>query len=1016
MGPIKTPFALSFGGGIDTKTDPKQVLPTKLLSLQNGIFKNAGAIAKRWGYSALGTGILGTALSISSCFALHAFNEELLLYDGASAYSYSPSRNGWINRGGVISVIQTNQQIVRNSSQQISPDFATSGGIEVYAYEDSGGGIRYSVVDAATGTLLVINQPLYADIPAGAARPKCIAFANLVYIFFVSGSQLLYVTVNPQSPTAVTSLPNVLLNGLSSPAYYDASVSGSQLMLAYYTPTSVNLSAFASSQIAWTATVATQASVPTGCLNVTGDASGNAWISYADSGAGSQTCSSAVYASGGALVHAPVRIATMAAQLASLAGIVGSSGLTLYVEVTGSQTYNQFVVSNTMTSAGVLGNAAASVPVFRRSVGLASKPFAYGTATYVNVAFQSNLQPTYFTLDASGNVVAKVNAGLGGGLVSSSDFLLPECPQLAAGIFKYPNLVKGAVNTQGGAVVALLGVNATKLDFIDSNHFISAAINGGFYTVGGVLQSYDGAQYVEHGFNVYPEPIGVVGSGTGGNLGTGTYFYVVTYEWTDNNGLTQVSTPSVSVSVSFGSGSTNSATITVPTLRLTKKANVRIVIYRTAANGVTLTRVTSAIAPLYNNPAVDTVSFVDTASDASIAGSSALYTQPLVTLGNPILANSAPPACTLAATYADRLWLGGIDDPYTLWYSKQSVQGLPMEFSSLLMLRIDPDGGGISALARMDEKFVIFKTNAIFYLIGQGPTATGDQNDFQDPIQIPSGGVGCVNERTVVLTPAGLMFSSGSGIYLLDRNLNVSYLGAPVEAFTLPTSSTYAGTITSATLLPNQWVLFTTASGTALVYDYLVGQWATFTNHAAVDSDVYLGQSGLFVWANAAGQVFEQTPSAFSDNGAAIPLSLTTAWINPGVIQGYQRVYHAFVLGTYKGTHTLNVWVGTDYRDQFTQLAAIPSDPTLGIGAFGSSSPFGSDPVFGQSTTDPDQAVYAFRVDILQKCSAIRLQISDQQSAPGNEGFSLSAVTLVLGIKPRVGNKNIASGKQFGAS
>lgn len=1013
MGPVKTPVALSFRGGIDTKTDPKQVLPTSLLSLQNGIFKNAGAIAKRWGYTALGTGILGSALSISSCFALHAFNEELLLYDGASAYSYSPARNGWISRGKVVSVIQTNAQIVRNSNQQVAPDFASSGGVDVFAYEDSGGGILYTIADSTTGTLLLVNQPLYVGIPSSAARPKCIAFAGLIYIFFVSGSQLLYVTINPQAPTVQASAPNTLLNGLSNPAYYDACVSGSQLFLAYYTPTQVLLSAFASSQIQWTATVATQSSVPTGCLNVAGDVGNNAWVTYADSGAGSVSCSSRVYAANGAPRTAATQTVVAPAVLFAITGAVSPGEvLSIFAEVTGSAPYNEYILTNTWTDI-VLGNPANACPVFARSVGLASKPFFNGSALYLNVAFTSNLQPTYFTLDATGNVVAKVNASLGGGRLT--DAIVPECPQVSSGVFKYANLVKGAVNTQGGAVVSLLGVNATKLDFIDSNHFISAPINGGLYTVGGILQSYDGAQYVEHGFNVYPEPVNVNGTGTGGNLGTGTYNYVVTYEWTDNNGLTQVSTPSVAASVTFGSGTTNSVTVAVPTLRLTKKANVRIVIYRTAANGVTLTRVTSATAPLYNNPAVDSVTFNDTASDASIAGSSALYTQPLVQLGNPILPNSAPPSCTIAATYADRLWLGGLDDPFTLWYSKQSVQGLPMEFSSLQTLRIDPDGGGISALARMDEKFVIFKTNAVFYLIGQGPTATGDANDLQDPIQIPSADVGCANQRTIASTPMGLLFWSGSAIYLLDRNLNVSYIGAPVEAYTNPNGASYAGAVTSATVVPNQWVIFTTTSGVALVFDYLFGQWSTFTNHAAVDSDLYLGGGNLFVWASSSGQVFEQTPAAFTDAGSPISLSLTTAWINPGVIQGYQRVYHAFILGTYKGTHTLNVWVGTDYLDQFTQLAAIPSDSTLGIGSFGSSSPFGSDPLFGQSTTDPDQSVYTFRVDVLQKCTAIRFQISDQQSAPGNEGFSLSAMTLVLGVK-RGGNRNVSPLKQFGAN
>jgi hypothetical protein len=265
----------------------------------------------------------------------------------------------------------------------------------------------------------------------------------------------------------------------------------------------------------------------------------------------------------------------------------------------------------------------------------------------------------------------------------------------------------------------------------------------------------------------------------------------------------------------------------------------------------------------------------------------------------------------------------------------------------------------------------------------------------------------------VVLTPLGLMFDSGNGIYLLDRGLNVGYKGAPVEAYTNPQSTQYAGHIGSATLIPNQWVIFTTADpfGLTLVYDYYYDQWSTFTGTGlVVDSVLQPGTPNLAAYMTSDGSVYLQTPGVFTDNGVPISLSLTTAWINPGVLQGYQRLYHAYLLGKYKGSHTLNVWVGTDYKDQLTAFAPIP----VSLSTFGSSSPFGADPTFGGSS-DPVAAVYTFRVDVLQKCSSFRLQISDSQSAPGNEGFSLSSVMLVVGVKP-VGNKNIAAAKQFGAS
>lgn len=982
---------ISFAGGLDGKTDPKQVLPTKLLELQNGILTQAGAVSKRWGYRALGKTVLGTSTTIAACYGLHAFEDELLLYDGLAAYSYSPARDAWISRGEFISIVQTNTQIVRNGAQQLSPDSTSLNGVTVYAWEDSRGGIRYSVADATTGTLLVVDQPLFSTMPSTVVRPKTIALGSQILVLYSTATgQIAYVPINPSNPTAQAVAGVTLLTTASpSATFFDATVSGSQLLIAYEflgASPSLHVAAFNSvPQLVWDNTVAA-GPFPSCSPSVVGDASGNAWVTYPNGGSSSTSCATALYAPGGARTLAPVTTITQSTgTVAAITGIVSGTTLTIYAEATAASSFNEVIYTSTLTLAG----AASATSVFLRSVGLASKAFAYEGAPYVNVAFQSPLQSTYFTVGATGHVVAKASAGLGGGLVSGSDFVLPEVTQVSAGIYLYANLIKGLPNTEAGQVLALLGVNETELDFADSTHFLSASINGGLYTVGGVLQSYDGAQYVEHGFHVYPESFIATPIGSGGALGTGTYNYCVTYEWEDNNGLTQISTPSVAVPVTFATGSSNSVQLTIPTLRLTRKTNVRIVVYRTAANGLTMTRVTSALVPLYNNPAVDTVTFLDVLSDASIAGNGAMYTQPLVTGGNPILPNSAPPACSLITTYADRVWIAGPDSPYTLSYTQQSALNVPMQFAAQLTLTVDPDGGPISALARMDEKLVIFKPSGVFYLIGQGPTATGDQNDFGDPVQVPSGSVGCANPNSVVLTPMGLLFASANGIYLFDRNLNVSYKGAPVEPFN-------ALSITSATLIPNQWVVFTTTTGTALVYDYYFDQWSTFTNHVAVDSKLYLGEANAFVYGNPSGQVYLQTPTTFSDAGAVIPLELTTAWINPGAIQGYMRVYHALVLGTYKGSHTLNVWAGFDYDDPFVELAQIPTASTLGISTFGSSSPFGAGSPFGDAS--PGQTVYQFRCDVLRKCEAIRFKIGDVESTP-TEALGLSALTLVVGVK-----------------
>lgn len=1017
---------IAFAGGIDTKTDSKWLVKTRLQALQNGIFLNAGAIAKRWGYTALSRGVIGQGTGLTACAAIQHFNNELMLYDGSLAYSYMPSDAAWAKRGQLISVIESNQRIVANAAQQLSPDFGIAGGVECYVWEDSrGASIRYSLWDSASGAVILNDQLLAQGF--GVQKPKVIAVGGKLVILFTSTIQSLFMAVVDPAQPSIVPLPVVIRNDMSvATPFFDACavVGQARFFVAYYgtapgTKISLLQANLDGSTQWWVQAIDVTTNNPGRAINVCSDNVGNAWVTYlrqnlsddvyfagyANNGTGFVQVPTAAFTIG-LIVGGVQSISSIWAN--SLNAFPAEAVLVMHVEAVGSQTYNNLIYKNVWVVGGALAFPANAPSVFARSVGLASKPFVSFGHCFVNVAFQSPLQATYFTLEDAGQVVAKALAQIGGGLVASSDYILPECPQLAPGIFKYANLARGAANSVAGAIYALLGVNATKLDFIDSNHFLSAPLAGSLYTVGGILQSYDGVRYVEHGFHVYPEGFTVTPSAMGGHMADGIYQYVVTYEWPDNNQLTQYSTPSANLQATVaGGGGNGSVAVKIPTLRLTKKANVRIVVYRTTASGTVLYRVTSALAPLYNDPTVDTVTFTDTLVDANITGNQLLYTQFLQqNAGNPVLPNAAPPACTVIDSYATRLCVNSADDPYTLWLSQPSVAGFPAQFSAFLTYRIDPEAGAITAIKRLDDKLVIFTKSRIYFVIFNGPTNTGDGSDLVPPTLIPSGGVGCVNPSSVVLTPMGLMFQSANGIYLLDRGLNVTYKGAPVEAFN-------GQAISSATVVPNQWVIFTTTGGTAIVYDYHYDQWSTFTNHAAVDSDVYIGQGGAFAWANAAGQVFLQNGASFSDAGQPISLYLKTAPFNFDRIQGYQRVYHALLLGQRFGTHTLGIACGFDYQAAATRFATINVDRALGIVPFGGQSPFGTGSPFGGN--DPNVAVYQFRVDILQKCESMWLEITETDAAPGNQALSLSALTLVLGIK-RGQYRGIGTTKQFGAN
>lgn len=1042
----KVMIPLPFNQGAQTKTDPKQIPVGQLSLLNNGIFLRTGSISKRWGYTVLGNPILGQTVTIhdgyndgytatltatlENCVAVNTFQKELLSYDGSNAYSYSTSDEGWLLRGSLTSVIQTQYQTIRNNNQQISPDAATLNNITVVAWMDNRGGMRYTVKDAITNTNIITDQPLYSTQGfTSNVRPKVIPFpaAGCIVIFFVHEQDLNYITINPANPFPVSSNFNTLIGGMKTDqAFYDVCVHGNTLFVLYNNSTNVELISFNNVFDSVTeVNVANFVGTPNnGCLSVFIDTNENVCCLYTignNESYGYMSIYSFTLAT--TILSTTQVLNTNGYPLSSLVGIQNPAVLpeisyNIYAETDMGDTYNTFISTNTVMYDGTTGvtQVGTTHRGALRSVGLASKPFQYNNNVFLNLIYSDNLQPTYFTYDQYSNQVSKSNAGIAGPLIANQYFVLPECQEISPGVFQYANMVKGNPITQSGQLFQLYGVNITQMDFLDPNLFLSTEMNQTLITVGGVPTVYDGDFYTEVNFNVYPNPIQAFLSGSGGSIAAGDYQYVVTYESQDNNGNTIYSSPSVAIPVTIAMGSTNSVTLIAPTLRLTNKPNVRVVFYRTTNDGSLLFRVSSATEPVYNDPTSDTVSFIDTFADADIQSNGLCYTQPFTIGTNPILPNIAPPACSFTTSYGNRVWLGGVDDPNTLWFSKQRVVGNPVEFSNTLTYQVDGKGGSITALGVINQALIIFKSNSIYYLQGNGPDNTGSNSDFPAaPTSIVSD-VGCINPNSVVVTPLGLMFQSLRGIYLIDSGFNVTYIGSPVEA--------YNGlAITSANLIPSQWVIFTTQEGTALVYDYLSAQWATFSNHSAVDACTWLGENNAYVFANPDGTIYQQAEiefallpqytgySTYLDGTIPINLSLTSGWIDLSGINGLQRVYHIFILGTYFGAHQLNIQIGYNYNEVLTNYTTIniPAPGVYGISdpptsttppTYGSSGPYGGTPF-----------PYQFRIDVAQqKCTAIKIQISDSGSK-GGQGLALSGMTLRVGIKPQ--GAKLPSGQQF---
>lgn len=648
-----------------------------------------------------------------------------------------------------------------------------------------------------------------------------------------------------------------------------------------------------------------------------------------------------------------------------------------------------------------------------RSTYIAGKAFTYGGNNYLLVAYASptNLQNTAFLINGATTpsvqlIIAKVSPTLL--QLTLSGCLVPEVTMTSTGVFQYATAIADRIDTitgssSGSPLFTSSGVNSTTINFYSPNSSYTRTAMADTLTIGGGYPYlYDSGTVTEEGFHVFPEfpATGISKANSGGSITDGTHAYIITYEWTDAQGNVYRSCPSIGVSNganSGGAGNASTNTLTIPTLRITSKALVSIVVYRTTANGSQYQRISSITAPLINDPTVDTVSYVDTLSDAGQAAGENLYT-----FGG-VVENISPPAAVALCTFQNRVMLLPSENRQTTWFSKQVVPGTAIQFSDFFTLPVDPFGGDIVAIAPMDAYFVQFKQTCIYQITGDGPDDTGNQWTFT-PAALITTDVGCIDARSVVLMPMGLMFRGQKGIYLLGRGLDVQYIGADVQAFVTPDVSVVAATLVSS---KNQ-VHFCLSNGMRLTYDYFMQQWGNEPLVNLVDATVWQQQ---YCYLQSFGRVMVEDASGvvFSDAGEFYPLKMQTSWLNFAGVSGLQRVYNFMILGDYQSPHQLKVSIAYDFNPTPTQVVLIDAT-AIDPGFWGDGATWGSDPVWGGGFPS-----YQYRVNLTQqKCTSMQITIEDVQTgiAPG-EGMRLSNLTFIAGMKSgfrKVGADHVVGG------
>ena len=517
----------------------------------------------------------------------------------------------------------------------------------------------------------------------------------------------------------------------------------------------------------------------------------------------------------------------------------------------------------------------------------------------------------------------------------------------------------------------------------------------------------DGASARPYGFCHAPMIIALTAS-AGGAMAAGDYSYVAVYEWRDANGVLHRSVPSPARTVTVTLN--QRVLVTVMTSAISQKQSppytsanvyaanpVMVVLYRTTV-GATSDHYRLTLEPEYqvllSDPTAGSVSLsYDTKADADIgAGSPArpLSTQPKLYTDTGELADVPPPSLITVCTHRGRI--AGIGpDLRTIWFTKDSTQDTTVApgFNEALTLAFAADK---TALASLDEKLVVFGENDIDIVHNNGPDATGQGNDWA--IQRVQSDVGCVNPRSVVTTPFGIVFESARGLELLDRGLTITWIGRNVED-----SLASFPTITSAVLVAEaEEVRFTCnasngLTGIVLAYDYGAKFWFTRTYAAQgpvadvpfADSAVVNGVYTLLRTSGASALMRETSSSKLDDGAVFVERDILWAPLSPAGNLAWHRIKDVSVLGTSVTNHDLKISVARNYATSFEQ------DVTFLAG----------------STATAIGVLEKCRVTLqVQKCQAIQIRIQDlTPTSPGTYPVSTGDGPIIEGLAFRVSKR-----------
>jgi hypothetical protein len=961
----KSVIDIPLTGGLNQKVSSKLLPAPGLLTLTNGRFLKEGSISKRYGFTNLGQNVSGSLTYTPSSLA--SYKDELLMLSESNVYSYAQSTGIWTDKGSSTFGVPTLEKVTGSNASASGIDVVTLDNIRVVTWLESTT-VYYSVIDVSTGSIITNRATLLTS--ASDCYPRLVSVGHAIYVFYNDSTNIKCLKIPTFTPTSTTTTTVYATLDASFDAF-DVVASGSYMYLTFLTTTAntmriskldADLGIYATTTET-TIDVASSANLSTyvsgGYLNI-------AWYDGSDLKGMIYTTSLSQILAETIVASAPgtvVRVSTGA-------GIV-------YYTISHGTTSRYNTYYNSFAPGPTIGTPT----IYARGVGLVSKISTLG-ANYHVLLHESSLQSTYFVMAAgSPRIISKFAAGTGG--THSSVRRISNCEIVDTTKIVVGCTRKGRIQSENATLFA---VNLPHIAIIDSQRSVTGltnTVNDTLLMSTGALYEYDGAAVKEYGFHIYPEGVTTAIANSTGTIPNGVYLVYALYEWTDARGNRHQSAPSPAVTVTLA-GAEDTITVTVPALRQTDKTEgVTVRVFITDDAGTIAYSAASGTNPNpYLLASADTVDVVLTADPATLTANEILYT----TGGQ--LENIAAPAHSFHFIHDNRIVITGLEDKSQIRFSKDIKPLTGIGFNEDYSINLDPTGGNVTGGASLQDYMVLFKETAIYTISGSGPNDTGANNAFSTPTLVTAD-VGCRDPRSILQTPDGIFFMSNKGIYQIDSGLNVQYIGNGVEDYN-------SQTIVSAELIKSDNELrFLTNAGVCLVYNTFFKRWSVFTMAGGLDATVWKNDSYVYLTST---KVMKEDTTTYQDDGSYVPLTLRTAWINLGNVQGYQRVYRLGFLGTYYTNNSFSLKLRYDYSDTIKETHVITASDLVNTSTWGDEALYGDSAYWGGTQQDE---VYQFRKHLQrQKCQSISIELTDAgRGSNTGQGYSIEGLSLQVGGK-----------------